>query len=74
MIPGDVAMLGFSNSDIAELVDPPLTVIRQPAEEMGRAATELLLQLVESKRIIKEFEKRVLTPELQIRESSIKLQ
>ena len=74
MIPEEVAMLGFSNSDIAELVDPPLTVIRQPAEEMGRAATELLLQLVESKRAIKEFEKRVLTPELQIRESSIKLQ
>ena len=74
MIPEEEAMLGFSNSDIAELVAPPLTVIRQPAEEMGRAATELLLQLVESKRAIKEFEKRVLTPELQIRESSIKLQ
>ncbi len=74
MIPQEVAMIGFSNSDIAELVDPPLSVIRQPAEEMGRAATELLLQLVESKRIIKDFEKRVLTPELQIRESSIMLQ
>lgn len=74
MTPGDVAMFDFCNSDIAELVDPPLTVIRQPAEEMGRAATELLLQLVESKKIVKDFEKRVLTPELQIRESSIKLQ
>ncbi len=72
-IPEDIAMVGFSNSDIAELVDPPLTVVRQPAEEMGRAATELLLQLVESKRAIKDFEKRVLTPELQIRESSVKL-
>jgi LacI family transcriptional regulator len=69
-IPGDVALLGFSNSEVAELVDPPLTVIRQPAEEMGRAATELLLQLIESKRPITEFEKRVLTPELQVRESS----
>jgi len=72
-IPQDIAMVGFFNSDIAELVDPPLTVIRQPAEEMGRAATELLLQLVESKQAIKDFEKRVLTPELQIRESSVKL-
>lgn len=72
-IPKDIALIGFSNSDIAELVDPPLTVIRQPAEEMGRAATELLLQLVESKRPIKEFEKRVLTPELLIRGSAIKL-
>lgn len=72
-VPKDIALVGFSNSDIADLVDPPLTIIRQPAEEMGRAATELLLQLVESKRPVKEFEKRVLTPELQIRGSSLKL-
>jgi DNA-binding LacI/PurR family transcriptional regulator len=71
-IPGDVALVGFSNSEVAELVAPPLTIIRQPAEEMGRAATELLLQLIESKRPIREFEKRVLTPELQIRQSSEK--
>ncbi len=71
-IPGDIALVGFSNSDMAELLDPPLTIIRQPAEEMGRAATELLLQLIESKRPITEFEKRVLTPELQVRESSLK--
>ncbi len=71
-IPGDIALVGFSNSDVAELVDPPLTIIRQPAEEMGRAATELLLQLIESKRPIREFEKRVLTPELQVRESSVR--
>ena len=71
-IPDEMGMIGFSNYDIAELVDPPLTVIRQPAEEMGKAATELLLQLVESKRPVKEFEKRVLTPELQVRASAIK--
>ncbi|RXK59627.1 LacI family transcriptional regulator [Lacibacter luteus] len=71
-IPDELGMIGFSNYDIAELVDPPLTVIRQPAEEMGKAATDLLLQLVESKRPVKEFEKRVLTPELQVRESAIK--
>lgn len=71
-IPDEMGMIGFSNYDIAELVDPPLTVIRQPAEEMGKAATELLLQLVESKRPVKEFEKRVLTPELQVRASAVK--
>ncbi|HET6723084.1 MAG TPA: LacI family DNA-binding transcriptional regulator, partial [Chitinophagaceae bacterium] len=71
-VPDDVSVVGFSNTDIAELIDPPLTVVRQPAIEMGKAAIELLLQLIESKRPIKEFEKRILTPELQIRESSIK--
>ena len=70
-IPKDVALAGFSNSDIAELMDPPLTVVRQPAEARGRAATELLIQIIESKRPIKEFEKRVLIPELQERASSV---
>lgn len=71
-VPDDISVVGFSNSDIAELIDPPLTVVRQPAYEMGKAATELLLQLVESKRPVKEFEKRIMTPELQVRESSLK--
>jgi DNA-binding LacI/PurR family transcriptional regulator len=71
-VPHDVSLVGFSNSDIAELIDPPLTVVRQPAYEMGKDATDLLLQLIDSKRPVKEFERRVLTPELQIRESSVK--
>jgi LacI family transcriptional regulator len=70
-VPDEIAITGFSNTDIAELINPPLTLVRQPAEEMGRAATELLLQLVESKRPIRDFEKRVLTPELQVRASSM---
>lgn len=69
-VPEDIALVGFSNSDLAELISPPLTVVRQPAYEIGRDATELLLQLIESKRPIKQFEKRVLTPELEVRESS----
>lgn len=72
VIPDEMGLIGFSNNDIVELVDPPLTVIRQPAEEMGKAATELLLQLIESKRAVKEFEKRVLSPELQVRLSAAK--
>lgn len=72
-VPEEIALVGFSNSDIAELLNPPLTVVRQPAIEMGKAAIELLLQLIESKRPVKQFEKRILTPELLIRESSKKL-
>ncbi len=70
-VPGDIALVGFSNSDIAELLNPALTVIRQPAMEMGRAATELLLQLIESKRPVTQFENRVLSPELILGKSSV---
>lgn len=68
-IPNNIAMVGFSNSDLAELTDPPLTVVRQPAFEMGKAATELLLQLIESRRPVTEFEKRILSPEFIVMES-----
>ncbi|HVK50046.1 MAG TPA: LacI family DNA-binding transcriptional regulator [Pseudobacter sp.] len=69
-VPDDIAVVGFSNTDIAELLNPSLTVIRQPAYEIGQAATELLLQLIESKRPVKQFEKRVLSPQLLIGDSS----
>jgi len=72
-IPEDIALVGFSNTDIAELIDPPLTLVRQPALEMGQAATELLLQLIESKRPVTSFEKRILIPELEVRKSTMKM-
>ena len=71
-VPDDIALVGFSNSDLVELLSPPLTVVRQPAMEMGKAATELLLQLIESKREITQFENRILTPQLIIGKSSVK--
>ncbi len=70
-VPEDIALVGFSNSDIAELLNPALTVIRQPASEMGKASIELLLQLIESKRPVTQFEKRVLTPNLIVGNSAM---
>ncbi|OON77017.1 LacI family DNA-binding transcriptional regulator [Streptomyces tsukubensis] len=42
-VPGDVAMVGFDDSVIARHMDPPLSSVRQPIADMGRAMTELLL-------------------------------
>ncbi|MFI6469368.1 LacI family DNA-binding transcriptional regulator [Streptomyces sp. NPDC050516] len=42
-IPDDTALIGFDDSAIARHMDPPLTSVRQPTEEMGRAMAELLL-------------------------------
>jgi LacI family transcriptional regulator len=64
--------MGFSNLDLTDLLSPSLSVVRQPAFEMGQIATELLLQLIESKRPVRDFEKRVLPLQLLPRESSIK--
>ncbi|MFC4071766.1 LacI family DNA-binding transcriptional regulator [Actinoplanes subglobosus] len=44
-IPGDLSVVGFDDLPVAELVDPPLTTVRQPLSEMAVAATELALAL-----------------------------
>lgn len=69
-VPDDIALVGFSNTDLTELLDPPLSVIRQPAFEMGEVATNQLLQLIESKRPVTDFETRVLSTELLVRDST----
>ncbi|HEX6193626.1 MAG TPA: LacI family DNA-binding transcriptional regulator [Chitinophagaceae bacterium] len=70
-VPQEMALVGFSNTDLTELLDPPLTIIKQPAFEMGEIATTLLLQLIESKRPVIDFETRRLATELIVRGSSI---
>jgi LacI family transcriptional regulator/LacI family repressor for deo operon, udp, cdd, tsx, nupC, and nupG len=43
-IPRDIAIIGFDDLPWAEALDPPLTVVRQPAYEVGQAAAELLIK------------------------------
>jgi DNA-binding LacI/PurR family transcriptional regulator len=42
-VPGDVAVVGFDDSVIAECANPPLTSVHQPVEEMAAAATRALV-------------------------------
>ncbi|MDI3321171.1 LacI family DNA-binding transcriptional regulator [Pinibacter soli] len=71
-VPNDIAVVGFSNSETTDLLQPALTVVRQPAFEMGKIATEMLINLMEAKRAVKVFENRVLPAELVVRDSSVK--
>lgn len=49
-IPEDVALVGYDDSAIARHMDPPLTSVRQPIEQMGRAMTGLLLEEIADRR------------------------
>ncbi|MCX5378229.1 LacI family DNA-binding transcriptional regulator [Streptomyces sp. NBC_00091] len=42
-VPQDVAVVGFGDSEPARYLDPPLTSVRAPAEELGRTMARLLL-------------------------------
>ena len=72
-VPDDMGLIGFSNTDLTDMLDPPLSIIKQPAFEMGEVTMNLLLQLIESKRPVTDFETKVLSTELLIR-SSTKIQ
>lgn len=45
-MPGDVALAGFDAPEWGEFVDPPITALAQPVEEIGCTATEMLLQRI----------------------------
>ena len=45
-IPEDVAVVGFSNWNFCDMVDPPLSSVNQSGTEMGRRAMERLLRMI----------------------------
>lgn len=49
-IPGDISIMGFDDTRYAAIVDPPLTTIRQPAEEIGERVMHRLLHEIETGR------------------------
>lgn len=45
-IPEQIAIIGFDDYEWARITTPPLTVIKQPAYELGAKAAEVLLQRI----------------------------
>lgn len=46
-IPRDLALLSFDDLPLAAVFNPPLSVVRQPAYEVGRSAADLLFKRLE---------------------------
>ncbi len=66
-IPADLSIIGFDDIPQAAHVHPALTTVRQPLEEMGRSAANLLLKYIAHP--LAEVERIELPTELIIRES-----
>ena len=49
-VPDDLAVAGFEDFKWAEFVSPRLTVVRQPGEEMGRRAAQMLFERIDGKK------------------------
>lgn len=67
-VPDDVALVGFDDTTWASLVQPQMTVLAQPTDEIGRTATALLLERIADPQ--RPIRKIVLQGQLRIRDSS----
>ncbi|MGZ4413522.1 MAG: LacI family DNA-binding transcriptional regulator [Gaiellaceae bacterium] len=47
-VPDDVAVVGFDNSQLAEMTEPPLTSVRQDPVGLGIAAAEVLFHIIDA--------------------------
>lgn len=72
-IPGDVAVMGIDNVELAAYMEPALTTLAQPLTEMGEEAMNMLLRQIQFKKEhgrLPEPENRILDFDLLVRRST----
>ena len=68
-VPRDLAIVGYDDIPMAALVTPALTTVRVEVEDMGRIATQLLIDRLEG--CAQGCENILTQPELVVRASAI---
>lgn len=54
-IPDQIAVLGYDDPDWADIVDPPITTVRQPAYQLGVQAASLMLARIKDRQVKREI-------------------
>jgi len=67
-VPGDLSVIGFDDADLATILSPGLTTVRQPLAELGRTGVNLLTRMLEKQRV--EALRVELATRLVVREST----
>lgn len=67
--PEKIALVGFDDFEMADLMRPGTTVVRQPTELLGRTAAEVLFERLNGSHPLKPGKERILPTELVIRGS-----
>ncbi len=70
-IPDDVAIIGYTDEQHANYVEPKLSAVSHQTYKMGETACQLLIDQIKGDKTIKQV---TIPTHLQIRESSIKNQ
>lgn len=67
-IPQDIAIYGFDDPEWADVVDPPLSGIRQPAYELGVLAAQNIMNIIKGNKVESQGI-QYLDPEMVVRKS-----
>lgn len=70
-IPEDVALIGFTNTELADAMNPALSTVHQPAFEIGQLAAEKLISLIERKGFDEDYETVMLPTHIKVRSSTL---
>lgn len=71
-IPDDIAIVGFNNDAIGKLIEPALTTINYPGEDMGEIAARNLISHLKGVSNIHQTNTIIVRSDLIIRKSSLK--
>ncbi len=53
-VPEDISVIGYDNIVFSQIIDPPLTTVKQPKKLMGKTGMELMLDIIKEKRFKKK--------------------
>lgn len=67
-VPEDIAIVGFANEPFCDIISPTMTSVEQFSYKMGQISSQILFELMDGE----PNRSVVITPELIIRESSLK--
>lgn len=71
-IPDDIAIVGFNNDPVSQVIEPNLTTVYYPGQQMGEVAVQSLINHLKGIEYIDTSKTIVLQSELIVRESSLK--
>ncbi|GMK44158.1 HTH-type transcriptional regulator DegA [Paenibacillus glycanilyticus] len=69
-VPEELSIVGFDDTILASVVDPPLTTVAQPIASMAKQAFQLMISNLDEAEPVKK--RIVLRPEINIRQSTAK--
>jgi DNA-binding LacI/PurR family transcriptional regulator len=68
-VPQDISVIGFDDIHLCRVMNPPITTVRQPLEQLMKSAVGLLIGRMEGKQD-GEVENITMVPELMVRGST----